>query len=135
MNRRDFSKGVSAIIVGSQPAAHRLLATQSAALGVDHEAPAPWTLTGEDMRASLNDDGTIRVMEVKTGSAWEAVEFRHGPFAGPAWAGVKMQRHEGSAFSFVAKVDGIRYSLGYRIDGNRLAIVAGLKNEAQTEFA
>jgi hypothetical protein len=135
MNRRDFSKGVSAIIVGSQPGAHRLLATQSAALDVDHEARTPWTLTGEDMRASLNDDGTIRVMEVKTGSAWEAVEFRHGPFAGPAWAGVKMQRHEGSAFSFVAKVDGIRYSLGYRIDGNRLAIVAGLKNEAQTEYA
>ena len=41
MNRRDFSKGVSAIIVGSQPGAHRLLATQSAALGVDHEARSP----------------------------------------------------------------------------------------------
>ena len=27
------------------------------------------------------------------------------------------------------------YSLDYRIDGNRLAIVAGLKNEAQTEYA
>ena len=97
MNRRDFSKAVSAIIVGSQPGAHRLLAAQSTALGVDQEARAPWTLTGKDMRASLSDDGTIRAMEVKTGSEWEAVEFRRGPFAGPAWAGVKMQRREGSA--------------------------------------
>ena len=86
------------------------------------------------MRASLSDDGTIRAMEVKTGSEWEAVEFRRGPFAGPAWAGVKMQRREGSASSFVAAVDGIRYSLDYRIDGNRLAIVAGLKNEAHSEL-
>src|ERR1700684_130753 len=135
MNRRDFSKGVSAIIVGSQPGAHRLLATQSAAPDVDHEARTPWTLTGEEMRASLSDDGTIRAMEVKSASEWEAVEFRHGPFAGPAWAGVKMQRHEGSASSFVAAVDGVRYSLGYKIDGKRLAIVAGLQNEAQTEYA
>ena len=32
MNRRDFSKGVSAIVVGSQPGAHKLLAAHSAAL-------------------------------------------------------------------------------------------------------
>ena len=127
MNRRDFvSKAMSAMFTGSWPS-NKLLAAQTAALGV--EASTEWTLAGTGMRINLGDDGTIRAMEVKNGSEWEAVPFRQGPFAGPSWADVKMQRFEGSASSFVGTIDGVRHSLQYKLEGNRLAIIAGLKNE------
>jgi hypothetical protein len=138
MNRREFvSKSVTAIVAGSRVATHKLLAAQSGTLGTDNktETYPQWTLAAPDIRASLGADGTIHVMEVKTGPEWEAVEFCQGPFAGPAWADVKMQRVEGSASSFVGTVDGVRYALRYRIEGNRLAIIAGLKNEARTDYA
>ncbi len=87
------------------------------------------------MRVNLGADGTIRAMEVIRGGNWEAVEFCHGPFAGPGWADVKVQSLEGSGSSFAGTVDGVRHSLRYRIEGNRLAIVAGLKNERLTDYA
>lgn len=87
------------------------------------------------MRTNLGDDGTIRTMEVKNGSEWQAVPFRQGTFAGPSWADVKMQRLEDSAFSFVGSVDSVRHSLQYKLQGNRLAIIAGLKNEGHTDYA
>ncbi len=138
MNRRDFvSKAMSAIFTGSWPSRHKLLAAQTAALGVGSKAQASskWTLSGTGMRINLEEDGTIRAMEVKNGSEWEAVPFRQGPFAGPSWADVKMQRLEGSASSFVGTVDGVRHSLQYKLEGNRLAIIAGLKNEGRTGYA
>jgi hypothetical protein len=87
------------------------------------------------MRASLGADGTIRAMEVVRGGNWEAVEFCHGPFAGPAWADVKLQSLDGSGSNFAGTMDGVRHSLRYGIEGNRLAIVAGLKNERLTDYA
>ena len=81
MNRRDFvAKAMSAMVTGSWPS-NKLLAAQAPALGA--EAATTWTLAGTGMRVNLGDDGTIRAMEVKNGSAWEAVPFRHGTFAGP----------------------------------------------------
>jgi hypothetical protein len=125
------------MVAGSQAARHRLLAAESTALGSDNHAKTvpKWTLASNAMRASLGADGTIHAMEVIRGGNWEAVEFCHGPFAGPAWADVKVQSLEGSGSSFAGTVDGIRHSLRYRIEGNRLAIVAGLKNERLTDYA
>jgi hypothetical protein len=127
MNRRDFvARVMSAVITGSWPAGNKLLAAQ---------ASPSWTLAGDGMRVQLGDDGTIRAMEVRRGSEWETVPFRQGPFAGPSWAEVKMQSFEGSASSFVGTAGGVRHSLRYKLEGNRLAIVAGLKNEGRTVYS
>jgi hypothetical protein len=128
---------VSVLVAGSWAARHNLLAAQSAALRADNnlQTPPKCTLVGEGIRASLAEDGTIRALEVKSGGEWERVEFRHGTLAGPAWAGVKMQRVEGSACSFAGAVNGVRHFLRYRIEGNRLAIMARLENEGLTDYA
>jgi hypothetical protein len=132
MNRRDFvSKGASAIIASSQSGRNKLLAAQGAPGQVDSQ----WILNGNGIRVSLSADGTIRSMQVKNAGDWEEVEFCRGPFAGPAWADVKMQSVAGSATDFVGTADGIRHSLHYRVDGDRLALVAALKNERDSDYA
>ena len=128
MNRRDFvSRAVTALVAGSQVPGHKLLAAPA-------DADEQWILTGEHIRASLGVDGTIRSMEVKNAGAWEEVEFCRGPFAGPAWADVTMQRSSGSAVEFVGSSDGIHYSLRYKVEGDRLAIVARLKNDRRSDY-
>jgi hypothetical protein len=125
MNRRDFvSKGASAVIASS--GRHKMLAAQ---------ADAQWVLTGNRIRVGLGADGTIRSLQVKTAADWEEVEFCRGPFAGPAWADVKLQSVAGSATDFVGTADGIRHSLHYRVEKGRLAIAAGLKNERDSDYA
>jgi hypothetical protein len=129
MNRRDFvSKSVSVVVANSQAARNKLFAAPTS-------TDPRWILTGKDIRASLNADGTIRALEVMSVAGWEGVDFCSGPFAGPAWAGVKMQSIEGAAVSFAGTVDGIRHSLQYRIEGSRLAILAGLRNERLSDYS
>ncbi len=119
------------MIAGSQSGRRKLLAVQ----GAPGQADAPWILTGNRIRVSLGADGTIRSLQVKNARDWEEVEFCRGPFAGPAWADVKMQSAAGSATDFVGTADGIRHSLRYRVEGDRLALVAGLKNERASDYA
>src|ERR1700733_2972082 len=128
MNRRDFvSRAVTALVAGSQVPGHKLLAAPA-------DADEKWILAGEHIRASLGVDGTIRSMEVKNAGAWEDVEFCRGSFAGPAWADVTMQRSSGSAVEFVGSADGVHYSLRYRVERDRLAIVARLRNERRSDY-
>jgi hypothetical protein len=128
MNRRDFvSKAATAFVAGFQVPRHKLLAAPA-------DADALRMLTGERIRASLGVDGAIRSMQVKNAGAWEEVEFCRGPFAGPAWADVTMQSSPGSATEFVGSADGIHYSLRYRVEQDRLAIVARLKNERGSDY-
>jgi hypothetical protein len=128
MNRRDFvSRAVTTLVAGSQVPGHKLLAAPA-------DADERWILTGEHIRASLGVDGTIRSMEVKNAGAWEDVEFCRGAFAGPAWADVTMQRSSGSAVEFVGSADGIHYSLRYKVEGDRLAVVARLRNERRSDY-
>ena len=138
MNRREFvSRSVCAVMTTSLPIDAKLLSAQATAADTAklNDAPGHWTLSGNDIRVSLADNGTIRAFEVKCGGQWEKVEFRTGTLAGPAWADVKMQSVVGSASSFAAIVDGIHYSLQYRIEGNRLAILAGIENRRSAQFA
>src|SRR5271155_520109 len=131
MNRRDFvSKSVSVVVANSQAARNKLFAAPTSTPGTDDNSQADprWILTGKDIRANLNADGTIRALEVMSVAGWEGVDFCSGPFAGPAWAGVKMQSVEGATASFAGTVDGIRHSLQYTVEGSRLAILAGLRN-------
>ena len=138
MNRREFvSQSVRAVVAASLPADAALLAAQSAVSDSRKlkDAHVHWTLSGNEIRVGLAANGTIEAMEVKTGGQWETVEFRTGTLAGPAWADVKMQRVAESPSSFAATVDGVHHSLQYRIEGNRLAILAGIENQGTTEYA
>ncbi len=128
MNRRDFvSKGVRAVVASSQ-AGHQLLAAAPA------NTDEKWLLSSDTMRAGLNSGGSIRSLEVKHEGTWEQVEFCRGPFAGPAWADAKLQSVAGSRTSFAGTADGIRYSLRYALEGGRLAIMAGMKNERASAY-
>jgi hypothetical protein len=138
MNRRDFvRKSVGVVVAGSLISGEERLAAQSSAQTADKKAlsPANWTIAGKEIRVNLGDDGTIRALQVNSAGQWEGVEFRQGVLAGPAWAGVKMGRVEGPANSFAGVVNGVRHLLGYRLDGNRLAIVATLKNEGLADYS
>jgi hypothetical protein len=128
MNRREFvTHGMRAAIVGSQ-AGHRLLA-----------APPPddaqWPLRSDTIRVDLSPDGTLRSLEVNTTGTWEEVPFCRGRFAGPAWADARLQSVSGSRVDFAGTADGIRYSLRYELQGGRLAIRAGLKNERRSTYS
>ncbi len=137
MNRRDFvSRGMGAAVVVSLVGRHDLVATQSTpSLDPRLNAPLDWTLNDGKLRVSLNENGTIRAMEVMAGGEWEQVRFRTGILAGPAWADVHLRKLEGPELHFVGTVDRIRHSLSYRIQNNRLEIIAGLKNESGADFA
>ena len=115
-------------VVGSQ-AGHRLLAAAPAA------DDAQWLLRSGTIRADLSPDGTLRSLEVNTTGTWEEVPFCRGPFAGPAWADATLQNVTGSRVDFAGTADGIRYSLRYELQGGRLAILAGLKNERRSTYA
>ncbi len=99
----------------------KLLAAQAPAPALGAAAAAKWTLAGTGMRINLGDDGTIRAMEVKNGSEWEAVPFRHGTFAGPSWADVKCKGSKVPRPALLGTIDSVRHSLQYKLEGNRLA--------------
>ena len=128
MNRRDFvSKSVSVVVANSQAARTKLFAAPTS-------TDPKWTLTGKDIQASLNADGTIRALEIMTHSGWEGVDSARAPSPD------RMGRREdaidgGAAASFAGTVDGIRHSLQYRIEGSRLAVLAGLRNERLSEYS
>lgn len=71
-------------------------------------------------------------MDVKAEGKWEPVEFCSGTPAGPAWAGISLQRQADSPESFAATSDGVRYTLRYQLEGDRLSILAGLTNESSS---
>ena len=138
MNRREFvSQGVRTLVATSLPADVRLLTAQSetAESGKSPTTPARWSLSGENIRVGLTDNGTIHALDVMRGTKWEKVDFRSGVLAGPTWAGVPLQRVAGAPAIFAATAAGIRYSIEYRIEGNRLAIVAAIKNQRTSEYA
>ncbi|MGC2400105.1 MAG: hypothetical protein WA510_10000, partial [Acidobacteriaceae bacterium] len=127
MNRREFvSKGVTALVLGAH--------ASPAQPYVPSAGETNWQLKSDRVRVSLGPDGTIVAMEVKTTGAWEKVEFCPTPFAGPAWDQVKLESVAGSPANFTATADAIRYSLRYQLEGNRLEIVAGLKNEGKSSY-
>jgi hypothetical protein len=129
MNRRDFvSGGLSAIVAGSRAARPKSLADSTA------QDDPKFFLTSKAIRVGLGPHGTIRSMEVKSAGQWEPVEFCAEPFAGPAFTGVKLESLTGSAKNFAGTVNGVRYSLRYRLEGDRLAIVARLKNERDSDY-
>jgi len=130
MNRRDFvSGGLSAIVAGSQAARPKLLAATTA-----QDDPKSF-LTSKRIRVGLGPDGTIRSMEVKYAGEWEPVEFCTERIAGPVFTGVKLESLTRSPKNFAGTANGIRYSLRYRLQGDRLAIVAALKNERDSDYA
>jgi len=103
------------------------------------------------------DDGTTPIMFDKQGLQMEVyptgkiaslklpssngkdIQFRSGgAYAGPAWLvngkKVRLSQKESDRLFFNGKKGDVRYSIEYRKEGNKLAIVAGLKNEGQETF-
>ena len=98
-------------------------------------SPLEWTLSTKELRFSLSRyRAQFAALQVISGGQWEDVAFRDGVLAGPAWAGKEMQKIAGTDNCFVAEADGLRHSLEYSVQGNRLAIVARLKNESSSEY-
>ena len=93
-----------------------------------------WSLTGQDIRVRLAGNGTIKALEIKQGSGWENVGFRDDLLAGPSWADVALHPATDSVAGFAGVADGMRHTLRYRLDGPRLAIDAGLKNETGSDY-
>jgi hypothetical protein len=84
---------------------------------------------------NIGENGTIQTLEVKAAGEWEEVKFRSGVLAGPAWAGVQMHRLPGGKSHFTGIADGVRHSLLYRVENDRLAIIASLRNEGPATYA
>lgn len=138
MNRREFvSQSVRTLVATSLSADAGLRTAESQVVdsSESHGAPGRWSLNGHNIRVSLADNGTIRALEVMHESQWEKVGFRTGILAGPAWAEVPIQKIAGTVAGFAGTVAGIHHSLEYRIDGDRLAIVAGIENRRTSEYA
>ena len=138
MNRRDFvSQSVRALVASSLPADTKLLTAQSENPKPGKSSPAPvlWSLSNNNIRVRLAGNGTIRNLEVMRGDEWEKVAFRTGVLSGPAWAGITMARVEGTPASFAGTVQGIRYSIDYRIENDSLVIAAGIENQRTSEYA
>jgi hypothetical protein len=129
MNRREFvSNAMTAVVVSAHASSRTLLAATPVN---DRETSS---LASDKMRLTLAPDGTIHSMDVKAEGKWEPVEFCNGTPAGPAWAGISLQRQADSPESFAATTNGVRYTLRYQLEGNRLSILAGLKNESSSEY-
>jgi hypothetical protein len=129
MNRREFVSKGTTVVVGAHAPLHKLLAASPT------QDAGTWVLASETLRVKPGPDGSVRSMEVNVAGVWEAVEFRRDSAAGPAWAGIKLQRDGVSPLSFAATANGIRHSLSYQLEGNRLTILASLKNESGSEYA
>ncbi len=135
MNRRNFVlSGASAAVATSLLGRETLLGAQTAEPAKEQPIPIEWTLASKEIRVSLRDSGTIRSLQVKVNGQWEDVEFRTGILAGPAWAGANMQRTNELRHSFTGAVDGIQHSIKYAVQGNRLEVVAKLRNDGPSDY-
>jgi hypothetical protein len=92
-------------------------------------------MAGPNLRVDIGGDGTIQTLEVKAAGEWEEVKFRSGILAGPAWAGVQLHRLTEAEAHFTGTADGVRHSLLYRLENDRLAIIASIKNERPATYA
>lgn len=101
-------------------------------------APAPVLAELADAangwRLQVRTDGTIQSLDLKAGGTWEGYPFRADKRSGPAWAGVTMRLADEKSLRFEGAKDGVRYSLQYKNEAGRLAIVAGLENTGAQAF-
>jgi hypothetical protein len=89
-------------------------------------------LENEGVRVRIRANGTVERLEFKRGAEVEEVRFRGDVLNGPAWADVKMIKGDG--FCFSGTQDNVRHTLEYALDGARLIVRAGLKNEGQQAY-
>jgi hypothetical protein len=138
VNRRDFvSRVLGAATSVSIAARHNWALTPSHPLSTDTpgNSARKWTMAGPNLRVDIGGDGTIQTLEVKAAGEREEVKFRSGILAGPAWAGVQLHRLTEAEAHFTGTADGVRHSLLYRLENNRLAIIASIQNERLATYA
>jgi hypothetical protein len=103
-----------------------------AALREAEPATSQQTLENDQIRALVRPGGTLESLELKGAAGIEAVKFRKDVLSGPAWTDVKMTKGEGCSFS--GTQDHVRHTVQYDLDGARLLVRVGLKNEGQQAY-
>ena len=100
-------------------------------------APILLGAPGGAMQVAINpDNGVIASMTYAAdGSDPVKVAFRNDALAGPAFAGVALQRTKDGEATFGGMKDGVEYTLKYAVKGDALSITPGMKNTGSTEFA
>ncbi len=78
-------------------------------------------LENDRWRVELAADRTIRSLSLKRGETWDTVSFRHDRHAGPKWYG--------------QAPEGIERTVDYRLDGDRLAVIARIHNGTGETYA
>ena len=91
-------------------------------------------LENAQVRALVRSNGTVQTLEFKMEKTVEAVGFRKDALAGPAWAEVNLQRDPRGGMRFSGTKDNIRHTLEYALQGSRLLLRAGLKNEGHQTY-
>lgn len=99
---------------------------------VQAESAKSEVLENSQIRALVRPDGTLGSLEFKEAGAVETVKLRNDALSGPAWADVKLTKEEG--FRFAGTQDNVRRTLEYSLDGDRLLIKVGLKNEGSKAY-
>jgi len=99
---------------------------------VQAESAKAEVLENSQIRALVRPDGTLESLEFKEAGAVETVKLRNDGLSGPAWADVKLAKEEG--FRFAGTQDNVRRTVEYSLDGDRLLIKVGLKNEGQQAY-
>ena len=105
---------------------------QAGAPSTQAESAKSEVLENSQIRALVRPDGTLGSLEFKEAGAVETVKLRNDALSGPAWADVKLTKEEG--FRFAGTQDNVRHTLEYSLDGDRLLIKVGLKNEGSKAY-
>lgn len=90
-------------------------------------------------RGELSNSGRFKSLEYLRSGQWQRVPFRSDKFAGPAWYGewdgkTQVVNLRPSKEGYQSTVGGITFSLSYRAEKDRLAILATLRNQGSSSW-
>ncbi|MHC4960586.1 MAG: discoidin domain-containing protein [Planctomycetota bacterium] len=97
----------------------------------------PVSFDKQGLKMKLSPIGSIRSLVLPSNS--DEIQFRAGGYhSGPSWLAngkkVKLTQKDPDKLLFNGKQGDVAYSIEYKKDGNKLAVIAGLKNEGQKTF-
>ena len=108
--------------------------------GLNFEAKAykPISFEEQGLKMNLSPSGKIISLTLPSSNE-DKIQFRAGGFhCGPAWVvggkKIRLTQRKSDGLLFNGKQGDVLYSIEYKKAGDKLAIVAGLKNEGQKTF-
>ena len=104
----------------------------------------PVAVVGDDLlKVTIGSQGVLKKMEVNRSGNWESVDFRNSSDRGCLWVIKEANKgmrpivlsSDSPSTGRYSKRDGeIEYSLVYAVEGGRLVVTAGLKNNGASKF-